>query len=182
CSLELLVPSWEAIAAGPGQANETGGRAVETAACRADGSSFQVEAVTARLSGHEGSVITLRDITERKTEEDARMRVLQTVAHELRTPLSAVIGARDLLTSAAAAPDDLDGFTFERLMGVMDRGVNRLDTLGHELTDLVDLIDMQRGSIQLDRELVRVSNIVDTALEAVKPTLVRQGQVVQATA
>ena len=32
-------------------------------------------------------------------------------------------------------------------MGVMGRGVDRLDTLGEELTDLVDLIDMQRGTI-----------------------------------
>ena len=122
-------------------------------------------------------MITLRDITERKTTEDARMRVLQTVAHELRTPLSAVLGAKDLLISTA--PDDLDSFTYKRLMGIMGRGVDRLDTLGQELTDLVDLIDMQRGTIQLEREQVRMANVVDTALAAIEPALARQSQQVR---
>jgi len=60
----------------------------------------------------------------------------------------------------------------------MGRGVDRLDTLGEELTDLVDLIDMQLGTIQLEQELVRVSNVVDTAMAAVEPVLARQDQVV----
>lgn len=170
-----LVPTWSEIESVLSGADASTGREID--ARRANGTTFPTEAVTAPLSGQEGSVITLRDITERKTEEDARMRVLQTVAHELRTPLSAVLGAKDLLTSTA--PSDLDSFTFKRLMGVMGRGVDRLDTLGEELTDLVDLIDMQRGTIQLERELVRVSNVVDTALASIEPVLARRDQVVK---
>lgn len=176
-TLNELVPSWSEIESNFSEVSASTGRDIEIEARRANGATFPTEAVTAPLSGQEGSVITLRDITERKTEEDARMRVLQTVAHELRTPLSAVLGAKDLLTSTA--PSDLDSFTFKRLMGVMGRGVDRLDTLGEELTDLVDLIDMQRGTIQLERELVRVSNVVDTALASVEPVLARQDQVVK---
>ncbi|MDP6822927.1 MAG: PAS domain S-box protein [Dehalococcoidia bacterium] len=172
-----LVPSWPGIDSRAADPEAPGRRDFEVDARRSDGSMFPTEAVTAPLSGQEGSVITLRDITERKMEEDARMRVLQTVAHELRTPLSAVLGAKDLLTSTA--PTDLDSFTFKRLMGVMERGVDRLDTLGGELTDLVDLIDMQRGAIQLDREQVRVSTLVDAALAAIEPVLSRQDQVIR---
>jgi PAS domain S-box-containing protein len=178
--LRELAPEWSLSGSRSGSrssdAGNSPGRDFEIDARRSNGSSFTVEAVTAQLSGQEGSVITLRDITERKSEEDARMRVLQTVAHELRTPLSAVLGAKDLLTSTA--PADLDSFTFKRLMGVMERGVDRLDTLSEELTDLVDLIDMQRGTIQLERETVRVANVVDTALAAIEPALARREQVV----
>lgn len=172
-SISDLVPSWPDLKSTSAESS-TG---IEVVARRSHGSTFPTEAVIAPLSGQEGSVITLRDITERKTEEDARMRVLQTVAHELRTPLSAVLGAKDLLTSTA--PADLDSFTFKRLMGVMERGVDRLDTLGGELTDLVDLIDMQRGTIQLEREQVRVANLVDTALAAIEPVFARQKQSVR---
>lgn len=169
-----LLPPWLNVDGSQGTPDDSIDNEIEIDARRANGATFPVEAVAARLSGQEGSVITLRDITERKSAEDARMRVLQTVAHELRTPLSAVVGAKDLLTSTA--PDDLDSFTFKRLMGIMDRGVDRLDTLGDELSDLVDLIDMQRGTIQLEREEVRVSNIVDTALAAIEPVLARRNQ------
>ncbi|MBT3941273.1 MAG: PAS domain S-box protein, partial [Chloroflexi bacterium] len=176
-SINEFVPSWSDFTSISTDASSRGASEVGADARRSSGAVFPTEAVIAPLSGQEGSVITLRDITERKTEEDARMRVLQTVAHELRTPLSAVLGAKDLLTSTA--PSDLDSFTFKRLMGVMERGVDRLDTLGGELTDLVDLIDMQRGTIQLEREQIRVSNLVDTALAAVEPALARQDQSVR---
>ena len=79
----------------------------------------------------------------------------------------------------STAPDDLDSFTYKRLMGIMGRGVDRLDTLGQELTDLVDLIDMQRGTIHLEREQVRMANVVDTALAAIEPALARQSQQVR---
>jgi signal transduction histidine kinase len=126
------------------------------------------EAVTARLPGQEGSV-TSRNASLKKTP-------VLCVAHELRTPLSAVLGAKDLLSSTS--PTDLDSFTFKRLMGVMGRGVDRLDTSGDELADPVDLIDMQRGTIQLEPEPVRVANVVDTALAAMEPILARREQVV----
>ena len=69
-SLTRLLPSWLDISAPPG----ADGHAVEITARRANGSSFPAEAVMAQLSGQEGSVITLRDITERKTTEGARAR------------------------------------------------------------------------------------------------------------
>jgi signal transduction histidine kinase len=102
------VPTWSEIESILSDADALTGPDVDIDARRANGTTFPTEVVTAPLSGQEGSVITPRDITERKTEEDARMRVLQTVAHELRTPLSAVLGAKDLLTSTS--PSDLKQF------------------------------------------------------------------------
>lgn len=107
-ALRELVPTWSEIESVLSDADALTGPDVDIDARRANGTTFPTEVVTAPLSGQEGSVITPRDITERKTEEDARMRVLQTVAHELRTPLSAVLGAKDLLTSTS--PSDLKQF------------------------------------------------------------------------
>jgi two-component system, cell cycle sensor histidine kinase DivJ len=74
-----------------------------------------LESVTAHEKAGQDVVAVLRDISERKTQEDAltvarleserantdRSRVVATIGHELRTPLNAIIGFSEMLTNSA---------------------------------------------------------------------------------
>ena len=55
----------------------------------------------------EGSVYTLRDVTEERTLETMRADFVSTASHELRTPLTAVYGAaRTLLRDDVPLSED----------------------------------------------------------------------------
>jgi signal transduction histidine kinase len=55
----------------------------------------------------DGSVYTLRDVTEERTLEEMRADFVSTASHELRTPLTAVYGAaRTLLRDDVPLSDD----------------------------------------------------------------------------
>ncbi|HVY07206.1 MAG TPA: ATP-binding protein [Burkholderiales bacterium] len=86
---------------------------------------------------------------------------LATLSHELRTPLNAIFGWTQLLR---AGKDDLQ--TREHALGVIDRNV-RLQT--QLIEDLLDMSRIVSGKVRLDIQPVDLPEIVDAALESVRP-------------
>jgi signal transduction histidine kinase/CheY-like chemotaxis protein len=112
---------------------------------------------TARAAAAELNM-QLRGEHERKDE------FLAMLSHELRNPLSPLVNAIALLRRSEAAADD---FT-SRQLAVMSRQLQQLTRL---VDDLLEVSRISRGLIQLQREPVRLSEVIRDAGDAVRPLM-----------
>jgi two-component system phosphate regulon sensor histidine kinase PhoR len=63
-----------------------------------------------KVDGGSGSVMLIRDITEKTEGELMRKRFSANVSHELRTPLTTIFGYSDMLASGMVKPEDRQDF------------------------------------------------------------------------
>ncbi|MFK3741587.1 ATP-binding protein [Massilia sp. TN1-12] len=108
------------------------------------------------------------DITERNQamrelrEADQRKDVfIATLAHELRNPLAPIANASSLLLSQRA-----DHERVEWIASMISRQSARM---GRLLDDLLDVSRISRGKIELRREPVEMSSLVQEALQVSRP-------------
>ena len=102
----------------------------------------------------------LRRTAEREREANERLRrldevrdaFLSAVSHELRTPLTAVLGCVQTLHERELTPQ-----VAEHLMQRLSVNAERLDRL---ITDLLDLNEFTGGAVQLERQQVRLDELV----------------------
>jgi PAS domain S-box-containing protein len=119
---------------------------------------------------------TTSDVTERSQVEDARERLYQEIrennkrkdeflamlAHELRNPVAAIASAV-MLATRSGVHESIDWS-----LHVIDRQVKHLTRL---IDDLLDVSRISRGKIDLRRELVDLTGILDSAVQTVQPIL-----------
>jgi signal transduction histidine kinase/integral membrane sensor domain MASE1 len=104
-----------------------------------------------------------------EAERASRMKddFLATISHELRTPLQAILGWSRLLASGELSPEDA-----RRAVEVIDRNA------GNQAQLIEDLLDMSRivsGKLELRREPVRMTAVVDAAIETILPAAKARG-------
>jgi PAS domain S-box-containing protein len=133
------------------------------------------------LNGEEGQVVqwfgTNTDMEEAKQTE-VRLRMteaalrdadhrkdlfLATLAHELRNPLAPIRTAAQILGSPRLAPDQL-----QWAQHVIQRQVARMALL---LDDLLDIARITQGKLELKAARVKLTDVVDSAVEEVRPLL-----------
>ncbi|MDQ3283250.1 MAG: response regulator [Acidobacteriota bacterium] len=154
---------------------------IEETFFRSDGTSFPVEFCASPMrdvgGDHLGSVITFRDITERRAaalaaeaerryhEAEAQNRAkdnfLATLSHELRTPMTSILGWVQFLRTGQFDNDELN----EAL-----RTIESSARLQARLID--DMLDVSRiilGKFQVDLKPTRISEIVEAALTTARP-------------
>ena len=107
------------------------------------------------------------DVLERERAgfEDERRRMLTSVGHDLRTPLSALRAAVEALADGVA-PDP------ERYLRAMGRDV---EALGALIDDLFLVASIESGRLELHREPVDLSELADEAVEALTPAASARG-------
>ena len=96
---------------------------------------------------------------------------LAMLAHELRNPLSALRTACEALR--LKAPDNAD---LQMLQGVFQRQVLQLTRLTN---DLLDVSRITRDKLTLQRQRVAISEIIDSAVETVRPLVGRRNQQIE---
>ena len=84
-----------------------------TATMELNGRSYLITANN--VSGERGSVVLMRDMTEKDEAETARKRFTANVSHELRTPLTTICGYSELLAGGLVKPEDQQDF-FEKIL------------------------------------------------------------------
>jgi two-component system, chemotaxis family, CheB/CheR fusion protein len=104
---------------------------------------------------------------ELQQADAAKDRFLAVLSHELRNPLASIDSAATLLTSAETTAEDRAAAA-----QVVARQAAAMTIL---LDDLLDISRLTLGRLRLQREPVRLSKVVDQALESVRPMLESAG-------
>ncbi len=117
---------------------------------------------------------TERQHAEEQLRENDRRKdeFLAMLAHELRNPLAPLSNALHLWPALAHDPSRMTG-----LRTIMERQVRQLTRL---LDDLLDVSRISRGKIELRCRPVRLADVLDDAVEAVRPLIERNGHVLAA--
>jgi len=106
----------------------------------------------------------LRGAVDRLNEADRRKdEFLATLSHELRNPLAPIRNAVQILKLAGLNNPDL-----EWGRDVIERQV---DALAHLLEDLFDVSRITRGRLELRKERILLSDVVEAALETSRPMI-----------
>jgi two-component system phosphate regulon sensor histidine kinase PhoR len=92
----------------------------------------------------QGTVLTLRDITQLKRLEEMRMEFVLNVSHELRTPLTAIRGYAETLLSGGLA----DRENAQKFLEIIHKHSERLGRLLNDLLELSN-IELERTALHL---------------------------------
>jgi two-component system sensor histidine kinase KdpD len=106
---------------------------------------------------HYGEV--LQEVTLRMESEHLRSALLSAVSHDLRTPLTVLVGMADALTLTRPA---LPAAALESAAAIREQAL-RLSELVHKLLDMARL---QTGRIVLNREWQPLEEVVGSSLQA----------------
>ena len=96
-------------------------------------------------------------------EHGRKDEFLAMLAHELRNPLSPLVNSIEILRRV-----DITAPLARRQLDVMARQIGQLT---HLVDDLLDVSRVSRGLIELRREPVPLAEVLEAALDAVRPTL-----------
>ncbi|KVV58604.1 sensor protein KdpD [Burkholderia territorii] len=118
-----------------------------------------------------------RDALVNMESERLRNSLLSAISHDLRTPLTTIVGFSSMLANGRAAARDGDAAAAER--GAQREG-ELVDAIHDEalrmtgiVTNLLDMARLQAGSLQLKRQWSLLEETVGAALAACKRVLAR---------
>jgi len=106
-----------------------------------------------------GSVITMQDISYLKQVERMKNEFVHTISHDLRSPLTSVIGYTELIQRVGSINDQQVEF--------LDRIRSSIESITSLVNDLLDLSRLEAG-FDTRRELVNLENILNFALDTME--------------
>ena len=140
---------------------------------RADGSSFVAEVTCNPVHGKNGAaigtVICFRDLSERHVLERMKAEFVSIVSHELRTPLTAIRGSLGLLAAGLLGTLTAKG---NRMLEIAIANTDRLVRL---INDILDVERLDSGREVLRRMNISSSQLVQHAVESMKPIADKAG-------
>lgn len=117
----------------------------------------------AAVRGQDGSVIgrifLLRETTTERAAEEAKERFLANVSHELRAPLTSILGFTELVREGAAGEVTSEQ---RRFLDVIDGNAHQLQGL---IDDLLLAGRVGAGRLELDTEDIDLADLARTVLE-----------------
>jgi two-component system phosphate regulon sensor histidine kinase PhoR len=121
----------------------------------------------------DGVVAVFHDVSERRRTEQMRRDFVANTSHELRTPLAAIKAAAEtLLDGALDNPEHARNF-----VQMIARQSTRLEGLGD---DLLSLARLESGRVELEREALSLSGLMESALLLAKDQAGRKGTPLEA--
>jgi PAS domain S-box-containing protein len=109
-----------------------------------------------------GAVSTMTDITALHDLQQEREIILHTISHDLRTPLTVVLGHAELLGSSCQAEDS------QTHVEAILQGGERMNTM---IEDLVEAARLEGGEIDLRKETVALESFFPDFLRQAAPAL-----------
>ncbi len=142
---------------GPILRGETGAALIEIENAR--GNAEVLTHITEQRDGSRKLVSVVRDISERKTAQEIKLRSVATASHEMRTPLTSIAGALKLLDAGVVGELDPEP---SRMVAVAIRNSDRLLAL---VNDILDLGKLSSGELELDIKPVDLRSLFEEAME-----------------
>ena len=157
----------------------------ETIRRQKDGTLIPVSLTVSPIRSPDGTVIgaskIARDISERKRAEEERLRLLAiardasrlkdeflaTLSHELRTPLNAIVGYLRMMQAGL-----LRG---EKQSRAIDTVLRNATSLTQIVEDILDVSRIISGKLRLEVQSVELPEIIDEAVETVRPAADAKG-------
>ncbi len=151
---------------------------------RADGSRFWAVGVMIPLYDESGELIGFSKILRNRTDLKEQLAVLKnraessatgsrrkdiflsTLSHELRNPLGALTNAAEIIRMAAPDSPEL-----EVPLRIINRQVENLRRL---VDDMMDVSRINAGKIELKMESVALQDVIERAVESVRPFIVQR--------
>lgn len=131
-----------------------------------DGTTRWLSSTKVPIRNHQGLVTGLvgitRDITDHKLEERLMVQFVSTISHELRTPVTSIMGSLALVVSGAvgALPEPA-----LRLLEIARTNSQRLVRL---INDILDLEKVESGMMAFDLKEVDVRHLVEQEITAIQ--------------
>lgn len=103
-----------------------------------------------------------REVQKLRELDQMKSEFVNTVSHELKTPLTAILGGLEVLE------DDLDTLPEDtrEMIGIVNAGAHRLRDL---IFDLLDASRLETGKVKLREELVDIREVISESLEVQHP-------------
>ena len=105
-----------------------------------------------------------------ETKEEEWLRFIDTLSHELKTPLTSIIAAAGLLAEELEASGDS---SHRRLIQTIIQNANTLET---RLAELLDIVKTGTGEIQLQLEPVDIKSLLRGTGMQISPLIQGKGQ------
>lgn len=120
-----------------------------------------------------GVVMTLKDVTEQRHQDDLKRGVISTVSHQLKTPLTSMRMAIHLLLEEKVGP--LNEKQAELLVAAREDS----DRLNDILNSLLDISRIESGRVQMEFHAVSPQELVLEAIEPLRITAKDQGVILE---
>ena len=105
----------------------------------------------------EAMVVTLQDMADVEEQERLRVEFLATVSHEMRTPLTSIMGSAGAIMASGEDLDPAVVRQFARIIGDQAEHMNAL------VSDLLDVARIETGSLPVGLEPAEAAVLVDRA-------------------
>ena len=113
-----------------------------------------------------GAVMVILDVTEKEQREQLRREFTANVSHELKTPLTSILGTAEILKDGLVKPEDVSHFA-----GNIHREAGRLIGL---VNDIIKLSRLDEGGPAGQWEVVELHGLAGRILEQLAPAAERK--------
>ncbi|MBQ8399415.1 MAG: PAS domain S-box protein [Clostridia bacterium] len=121
-----------------------------------DGKVYHISAYPVSTGGEYAAVLVAEDVTHRENAEQMRREFTANVSHELKTPLTTIMGSSEIIAEGIARPED---------HATICRGIHteaaRLLTL---IEDIIKLSRLDEGQIRAQFEAVELKALAESVL------------------
>jgi PAS domain S-box-containing protein len=133
------------------------------------GASFPAEVTVSRPPGEEHMICVVRDVSREKEIDRMKSEFIAVASNELRSPLTSIKNAVDIILAAKAGP--VSGAQ-EKFLRMAERNIDRVNKL---VGDLLDLSKIEAGRIRLAPADLSAPAVMDRVAATLRPLADRKG-------